>query len=202
MNSDNPDIDVDLVVVEAFSRYFANEELAINKVLNLIIGEIPNWVPKPSISSANRSIQYLFNLGLSEKDIAQYVKEARSDELSYPGEIIDSAAFTMQVYELAKLADSVALGDRAGLMSLAGADAVRGKKILESARAGHEAVHGTKREKEERKVKIIAECRLVGKLNKTWGLTTIRTQVAENLKISAKTVQRATPHLKDLLGRR
>ncbi len=129
MNADNPNADVDFETIEAFSRYIANEEMALSKAFNLIICEILNWVPTPSISIARRSIQYLFNLGLSGEDIAQHVNEARSDELSYPGQIIDSSAFTMQVYELAMLADSVALGDRDGLKCLAGTDAVKGSKF-------------------------------------------------------------------------
>lgn len=192
MSSDDPITDDDLKAVEAFSRYLANEDLAVTKVLNLILGEIPDWLPLPSKSSATRNIQYLFGIGLSEDEIAQHVKEARADALSYPGNIIDSVAFSMQVYELAKLADSVALGVNDGLRELAGNDAVRGNKVIWGAKSGHQSTHGTEAEKLDFCLKVKEMCKNMKSRNPALGITEIRRRVAKELDVSPKTIQRYT----------
>lgn len=199
MNSDDPITDDDLKAVEAFSRYLANEDLAVTKVLNLILGEIPDWLPLPSKSSATRSIQYLFGIGLAEDEIAQHVKEARADALSYPGKIIDSAAFAMQVYELAKLADSVTLGSSDGLKELAGSDAVRGRKVLSAAQKGHEIAHGSADKKNTEISEIRNRCKAIRARNAALGISEIRRKVAAELNRSVKTIQRHTSDWKDWL---
>lgn len=75
----------------------------------------------------------------------------------------------------------------------------RGKKVLDAAKAGHEAVYGDSEEKQSRKNKIFQECLAVRKLHPDWGVTAIRDQAAENMGIGAKTIYRAFPNLKELL---
>ena len=79
----------------------------------------------------------------------------------------------------------------------------RGQKVLDSAKAGHEAVHGTLAEKEAKKLEIQNKCKNIATLNPSWKLTAIRQEAADNLGdgYSFKTVQRATPDLKTLLNK-
>lgn len=79
----------------------------------------------------------------------------------------------------------------------------RGYKVLNSAKAGHEKVYGTLADKGAKKTKIIDECANVASQHPSWKLKAIRMQVAENLGdgYGIKTVQRATPNLRELLNK-
>lgn len=199
MSSNNPITEEDLEAVEAFSRYLANENLAVAKVLNLILGEIPEWLPLPSQSSAIRSIQYLFGIGLSEEQIAQHVEEARKDALTYPGFIIDSAAFTKELYEVAYLVDCVNLGPEIGLEGLAGIDALRGRKVISGAKKSHQLTHGTESEKLAFTARVRDMCKDLKTRNPVLGITEIRRRVAKELDVSEKTIQRHTEGWEDWL---
>jgi hypothetical protein len=77
----------------------------------------------------------------------------------------------------------------------------RGKKVLDSAKKGHESIYGTSEEKQKVKTDLIRHCYQIAKNNPNWKLTAIQQQAAEDNKISLRTVQRRIPNLKDLLGR-
>jgi hypothetical protein len=89
----------------------------------------------------------------------------------------------------------------AKLWDIAEPNAKRGEKILASAKAGHLAVYGDEEIKERKKREIIETCIEISKVNSHLSLTSIRTKAAQKLGVSFKTVQRATPRLKEILGK-
>lgn len=74
-------------------------------------------------------------------------------------------------------------------------DAKRGRKVLESAKAGHRQVWGSDEEKLSRKLEIERVCLEISSQKPRFNLTRIRNEAAKRLGMSYKTVQRATPDL-------
>ena len=98
--------------------------------MHSLYGEMPNWIPAPSIERAKRTIQKLFNDGFSSEGIRQRVAETEKGELTFPGIVTDPSAFAQSVYELAHLRYSISLGKLKGLKVLAGDLAEHGAKFL------------------------------------------------------------------------
>ncbi len=79
--------------------------------------------------------------------------------------------------------------------------ALVGEKVKKSASLGHEATHGTTSEKNARWEKYRRDCLDVSQKHPTWGIQSIRQEVAEMNNVSLKTVIRHTENLKKLLNR-
>lgn len=132
----NDDKDPDIAIISKISTYLEREELAVNSAMHTLYGEVPNWIPSPSIERAKRTIQKLINDGLSSEGISQRVSEAERDKLTFPGTVTDPSAFAQSIYELAHLRYSISLGESKGLLILAGEQAARGQKFKPGRKPG------------------------------------------------------------------
>ena len=78
--------DVDESAIKRLAAYLEREEQAVSSALHAICGEMPNWIPAPSIERARRTVQKLINDGFSSEGICQRVAEAEKDNLVHKAE--------------------------------------------------------------------------------------------------------------------
>ncbi len=123
------DEEIDEGTVNRMVAILEREEQAIYSTLRSLYGEMPNWIPAPSIERAKRTVQKLINDGFSSEGISQRVAEAEKDELTFPGIVTDAGAFAQSVYELAHLRYAISLGKSKALRVLAGDLAEHGAKF-------------------------------------------------------------------------
>jgi hypothetical protein len=69
-------------------------------------------------------------------------------------------------------------------------DALRGRKIVTSARSGHESVHGTEEEKKRRWLEDQEEVNRLCKEHPEWSWAEIKRRAAINRRCNAKTIDR------------
>ncbi len=122
--------------IAAMAACLERDEQAVNSVLHGLYGEIPSWVPHPSIERAKRIIQKLSNDGFSVDSICQRVAEAEKDKLTHPGIVTDQPAFAQLVYELAHIRYAISLGKAKGLRILAGEQAEHGQRFKDGRQHG------------------------------------------------------------------
>jgi hypothetical protein len=79
---------------------------------------------------------------------------------------------------------------------LARPDIERGRKIIQSAKSGHEALYGTEEEKKERRKSYQESVDACHREHPDWGITAIRSWVAEQFKVNPKTISRHTTNPK------
>ena len=121
-------------IIKRLSALLVREEEMVNSVLHALYGDMPKWMPTPSIRRAERIIQKLLQDGFSEDGIRQRVEEAENDDLIFPGTVTDPGAFAQTIYELAHLRYAVSLGKLEGLRVLAGKIAEHGEKFNKGGR--------------------------------------------------------------------
>jgi len=177
-----------------------------------VLGQLPcNW-PENFHHDFLEARNRLLRNGHKAEDLVGYIHENLNiQRQALAGELKGAfhPGIPFQIWRdievLTRFFTAVGLGCDIGLAFLTdpehAANAKRGEKILDSARKGHEATHGTFEEKEARHTLIRQTCEQVAEAHPSWGLTAIRQETSERLGISLKTVQRATPDLKSLLGR-
>ncbi len=127
---------IDESAIKRIAAYLEREEQAVNSVLHTLYGEMPNWIPDPSIDRATRTIQKLMNDGFSSEGISKRVAEAEKDELTFPGIVTDPSAFAQSIYELAHLRYAISQGKSKGLRILAGEQAAHGQKFKDGRKQG------------------------------------------------------------------
>ncbi len=127
---------IDESIIRRMAAYLEREEQAVNSVLHTLYGEIPHWIPAPSIERAKRTIQKLINDGFPSEGISQRVAEAEKDELTFPGIVADPSAFAQSIYELAHLRYAISLGKSKGLRVLAGEQAEHGQRFKDGRKPG------------------------------------------------------------------
>ncbi len=130
------DEETDLGAVNRIAAYLQREEQEVNSVLHKLYGEMPNWIPAPSIERARQIIKKLIADGFSSDGISQRVSEAERDELIFPGIVTDSIAFAQSVYELAHLRYAISQGKSKGLRVLAGDQAEHGQRFKDGRKPG------------------------------------------------------------------
>jgi hypothetical protein len=133
MDDDEP---IDDSTIERVAAYLERQEQEIDSVMHALYGEIPNWIPNPSVERARRTIQKLLDDGLSEDSIGQRVTEAEKDALTFPAIVADTAAFAQSVYELAHIRYAISLGKLRGLRLLAGEQAEHGQRFKDGRKLG------------------------------------------------------------------
>lgn len=130
------DEEIDEGAIKRIAAYLEREEQAVNSILRALYGEMPHWIPSPSIERARRIVQKLLNDGFSADGIQQRVVEAERDELIFPGIVTDPSAFAQSVYELAHLRYAISLGKSKGLRVLAGEQAEHGQRFKDGRKLG------------------------------------------------------------------
>ena len=75
----------------------------------------------------------------------------------------------------------------------------RGMKLIDSAKKGHAAVHGTAAQKQAKRQTMLSVCKRISIENPRWGITSILEQAQSELGCSVRTIQRNLPGLKDML---
>lgn len=128
--------DIDESAIKRIAAYLEREEQAVSSALHALYGEMPNWIPAPSIERARRTVQKLINDGFSSEGICQRVAEAEKDNLTFPGIVTDPGAFAQSVYELAHLRYAISLGKSKGLRVLAGDQAEHGQRFKDGRKPG------------------------------------------------------------------
>lgn len=81
------------------------------------------------------------------------------------------------------------------------ADSDRGRKVLSAAKDGHEAVYGTKEERDAAHKKLMDLCISIHQEHPGWLLGRIREETARRMGISPRTVERYTSDLKKQIAK-
>lgn len=185
--------------IEAFNDAGESD---VSGTLVLLLGAPENWrdwIEAPLLHSIGQIIEALLNSGFKPEQIAEFAAAARNNNFSVPGSVRDPGSFIRDVDRLGFYQWAVSLGPQDGLAALAGRSAARGHKTVQSAKEGHEKVHGTKSEKEARWAKFASDCVEIARRNPLLSQTDVHKRVATANGVSARTVRRHTPPLRVLL---
>lgn len=96
--------------------------------LQLLYGEIPDWLPRSQLEQAKLIIGQLLNTGFTPEQITQFVLDETDGNLVVPGIVQDFSAFLHLVNQLGHIKYALSLPQSEGVERLAGALAVSGLK--------------------------------------------------------------------------
>jgi hypothetical protein len=130
------DEEIDEGIIKRIDAYLEREEQGVNQALCILYGEMPRWIPSPSIERARRTVKKLINDGFSAAGIQQSIAEAERGELIFPGIVTDPGAFAQSVYELAHLRYAISQRKSKGLLILAGEQAEHGQRFKDGRKPG------------------------------------------------------------------
>ena len=167
-----------------------------------VLGMPPSWVPEPEKRRFFAARIALIEK-YPEKEIRKLIASRKRTQrkgftqtLLVPPELEDKVDTLIDIKKL------VDLGEEKGLKQILGeersAHQSRGKKVLNSAKEGHVAIHGTEQEKKERWAKMQTEINKLHNKKPHLTYTSLIEITAKKFSVKPKTIQRQTtnPHKK------
>ncbi|MCH2391816.1 MAG: hypothetical protein MK238_04705 [Nitrospinales bacterium] len=167
-----------------------------------VLGMPPSWVPEPEKRRFFAARIALIEK-YPEKEIRKLIASRKRTQrkgftqtLLVPPELEDKVDTLIDIKKL------VDLGEEKGLKQILGeersAHQSRGKKVLNSAKKGHVATHGTEQEKKERWAKMQTEINKLHNKKPHLTYTSLLEIAAKKFNVTPKTIQRHTtnPHKK------
>ena len=167
-----------------------------------VLGMPPSWVPEPEkrrFFAARIALIETF----SDKEIRKLIASRKRTQRKgftqtplVPPELEDKVDTLIDIKKL------VDLGEEEVLKQILGkersAHQSRGKKVLNSAKKGHVATHGTEQEKKERWAKMQTEINKLHNKKPHLTYTSLLESAAKKFNVNPKTIQRHTtnPHKK------
>jgi hypothetical protein len=103
---------------EEFEAIYRRHDVAVSEVLVAVVGAIPDWVPAPHVTDAQRVVHGLLfdlfkpedTLRLVAENILRLVVEAEQGRLTIPGVVTDSAAFVGKIDVLVRMRHAISRG--------------------------------------------------------------------------------------------
>jgi hypothetical protein len=128
--TEQPDDSLSAEQAKALDRYLDAEAAQFAAAINRLFGQLPNWLPEPTLPIIRRCIANLRAAEQSDERIVELVALARNHALEdIPGTALDATSFFQNVHDLAHVQEALTRDKATAIKELGGSDAELGNRL-------------------------------------------------------------------------